>query len=110
MDVALSILLIFSAACYMLLGARLIASKREIGSMPIGVLFVVVSIWVMGGAIELMSSTYDVFSIGRTGHFIGTAFVPMTNTCVSMRTPKTIIEPRPAITGSPIMAIKFIFP
>jgi diguanylate cyclase (GGDEF)-like protein len=45
--------------------------------VPIGVLFVVVSIWVMGGAIELMSSTYDVFSIGRTGHFIGTALVPI---------------------------------
>jgi len=77
LDVALSILLIFSAACYLLLGARLIASRREIGSVPIGVLFVVVSIWVMGGAIELMSSTYDVFSIGRTGHFIGTALVPI---------------------------------
>jgi len=77
MDVALSILLIFSAACYLLLGVRLIASKREIGSVPIGVLFIVVSIWVMGGAIELMSSTYDVFSIGRTAHFIGTALVPI---------------------------------
>jgi len=77
LDVALSVLLIFSAACYLLLGVRLVASKREIGSMPIGVLFVVVSIWVMGGAIELMSSTYEVFSIGRTGHFIGTALVPI---------------------------------
>jgi diguanylate cyclase (GGDEF)-like protein len=74
---ALSALLVFSAACYLLLGARLIASKREIGSVPIGMLFIVVSIWVMGGAIELMSTTYTVFSIGRTGHFIGTAFVPI---------------------------------
>ncbi len=77
LDVALSILLIFSAACYLSLGVRLFASKREIGSMPIGVLFVVVSFWVMGGAIELMSSTFEVFSIGRTGHFIGTALVPV---------------------------------
>jgi diguanylate cyclase (GGDEF)-like protein len=77
LDVALSILLVFSAACYMLLGARLIASKREVGSMPIGVLLVVVSIWVMGGAIELMSSNFEVFSIGRTGHFVGTALVPI---------------------------------
>jgi diguanylate cyclase (GGDEF)-like protein len=77
LDVALSILLIFSAACYLLLGARLVASKREIGSMPIGVLFIVVSVWVMGGAIELMSSSFDVFSIGRTGHFFGTALVPI---------------------------------
>jgi diguanylate cyclase (GGDEF)-like protein len=77
LDVALSILLIFSAACYLLLGIRLITSKREVGSVPIGVLFIVVSIWVMGGAIELMSSSYEVFSIGRTGHFLGTALVPI---------------------------------
>jgi len=77
LDLALSILLIFSAACYLLMGTRLVVSRREIGSMPIGVLFVVVSFWVMGGAIELLSSTFTVFSIGRTGHFIGTAMVPI---------------------------------
>ena len=77
LDVALSILLIFSAACYLLMGSRLIMSKREIGSMPIGVLFIVVSVWVMSGAIELMSSNFEVFSIGRTGHFLGTALVPI---------------------------------
>ena len=77
LDVALSVLLIFSAACYLLMGIRLIASRREIGSMPIGVLFIVISIWVMGGAIELLSSTFPIFSLGRTGHFIGTALVPI---------------------------------
>lgn len=77
LDLALSILLIFTAACYLVMGMRLVASKREVGSMPIGVLFVVVSIWVMGGAIELLSSTFAVFTIGRTGHFIGTALVPI---------------------------------
>ena len=61
LDVSLSILLIFCTACYLLLGSRLIANKREIGSLPIGVLFMVVSIWVMGGAIELMSSTFELF-------------------------------------------------
>lgn len=77
LDVALSVLLIFSVACYLVMGIHLVASKREVGSMPIGVLFVVVSIWVMGGAIELMSSTFTGFTIGRTGHFIGTALVPI---------------------------------
>ena len=77
LDVTLSILLIFSAACYVLLGIRLMASRREVGSMPIGVLFVIVSIWVMGGAIELMSTSFYVFSIGRTCHFVGTAMVPI---------------------------------
>ena len=77
LDVALAILLIFSAACYLLLGWRLVASQREVGSFPIGALLIVVSIWVMGGAIELMSSTFDIFTIGRTGHFVGTALVPI---------------------------------
>ena len=77
LDLALSVLLIFSAACYLVMGMRLVVSKREIGSMPIGVLFVVVSIWVMGGAIELLSSTFTEFTIGRTGHFVGTALVPI---------------------------------
>jgi diguanylate cyclase (GGDEF)-like protein len=77
LDIALSILLIFSAACYVLLGIRLIAAKREVGSVPIGMLFVIISFWVMGGAVELMSDSFLVFSIGRTGHFIGTALLPL---------------------------------
>ncbi len=77
LDTALSILLIFSAACYLLMGMRLISSRREIGSMPIGVLFVVISMWVMGGAIELLSTSFTMFTVGRTGHFIGTALVPV---------------------------------
>src|SRR5210317_758380 len=77
LNAALSALLIFSAACYALLGLRLVLAKREIGSMPIGLLFIVISFWVIGGAIELLSSTFLMFSIGRTGHFIGTALVPI---------------------------------
>jgi len=77
LEVALSILLVFSAACYLMMGSRLVASKRETGSMPIGVLFVVISIWVAGAGVELLADSYAVFSIGRTGHFIGTALVPI---------------------------------
>ncbi len=77
LDVALSVLLVFSAACYLMMGSRLVASKREIGSMPIGVLFVLISIWVVGGGIELLAENFTVFSIGRTAHFIGTALVPI---------------------------------
>ena len=77
LDVMLSTILIFSAACYLLLGIRLIASRREVGSVPLGILFVVITFWVMGGAVELLSTTFYVFSIGRTGHFIGTALVPI---------------------------------
>ena len=77
LDTALSILLIFTAGFYLLLGARLVGSKREVGSMPIGSLFIVISIWVAGGAVEMMSGSFAVFSIGRTGHFIGTALAPI---------------------------------
>ncbi len=77
LHVALAVVLIFSAACYALLGLRLVLSKREVGSVPIGVLFLVISLWVIGGAVELLSGTFVMFSIGRTGHFIGTALVPV---------------------------------
>ena len=77
LHVALSVLLIFSAACFALLGLRLVASKRQVGSVPIGVLLIVISFWVIGGAVEMLSSTFLMFSIGRTGHFIGTALVPV---------------------------------
>ena len=67
----------FSAACYLALGLRLIAAKREVGTVPIGLLFAVISFWVVGGAIELMSTTFYVFSVGRTCHFVGTALLPV---------------------------------
>ncbi len=76
-EIGLSVILMFSAACYLALGLRLIVAKREAGTVPIGVLFVVISFWVVGGAIELMSTTFYVFSVGRTCHFVGTALLPV---------------------------------
>ena len=77
LDTVLAVLLTFSAACYLALGVRLMAAKREVGTVPIGILFVLISFWVLGGGIELMADTFFVFSIGRTGHFVGTAFLPV---------------------------------
>lgn len=77
LDAALAALLFFSAACYLALGVRLFLAKREIGTVPIGILFVIVSFWVVGGAIELLATSFETFSIGRTCHFIGTAFLPV---------------------------------
>ena len=57
-DIAISVLLLFSAASYFALGTRLVAAKREVGTMPIGLLFLVISIWVAGGGIELLSTTF----------------------------------------------------
>ena len=76
--VLMALLLGFSAVCYFLLGLRLITGKREIGSMPLGAAFLVISYWVLGGAIELMAPSETVFLAGRIGHFVGTAIVPVT--------------------------------
>jgi diguanylate cyclase (GGDEF)-like protein len=61
----------------MLLGLSIAGRKREIGTIPTGVLLIVISLWVMGGALELMSTSFFMFSIGRTGHFVGSAFLPV---------------------------------
>ena len=76
-DLSITVLLMFSAACYLALGTRLVLAKREVGTMPIGVLFFVISVWVLGGAVELLSDSFVVFSIGRTMHFVGTSMLPV---------------------------------
>ncbi len=77
LDLALSIVLIVSASCYLLVGAGVIALNKGVGALPVGVLFIVISVWVIGGAVELQATSFMVFSIGRTGHFVGTALVPI---------------------------------
>ncbi len=64
-DVALSVLLIVSSACYFLLGTRFVASKR----VPVGVPFFLVGLWVMAGALELLTST--------AAFFVGSALIPI---------------------------------
>ncbi|MFQ5548771.1 MAG: diguanylate cyclase domain-containing protein [Woeseia sp.] len=78
LEIALSVLLCFSAVCYVLLGVRLIGGKREVGSKPVGITFIAIGAWVLGGAVELMATSYIVFSVGRMGHFVGTSLVPVT--------------------------------
>jgi diguanylate cyclase (GGDEF)-like protein len=75
--VVLPIILAFSAGCYMLLGLRLLGGTRDLGSVPLALTFVAVGIWVLGGAVELIATDYLIFSIGRLGHFVGSAFVPV---------------------------------
>jgi len=78
MVIPLAILLCFSAACYMLLAVRLFRQKHEVGNLPIGLTFVVVGIWVLGGAAELLATSYSMFLVGRVGHFVGTSILPVT--------------------------------
>ena len=77
LDIALAVILMFAAACYLALGLRLVVAARDVGTVPIGLLFFVISVWVVGGAIELMAGSYFVFAIGRTCHFVGTALLPV---------------------------------
>ncbi|MGH8224489.1 MAG: diguanylate cyclase domain-containing protein [Woeseiaceae bacterium] len=72
----LSVVLGFCAGCYVLLGLRLIGGTRDVGSVPLGLTFGVIGLWVAGGAVELISTTYAVFSAARVAHFVGTAMVP----------------------------------
>lgn len=78
LQVIYSVLIGFSAACYFLLSVRLASGKREIGSLPLAFTFMVIGLWVLGGAIETMATSYFAFSVGRVGHFAGTAVVPVT--------------------------------
>jgi diguanylate cyclase (GGDEF)-like protein/PAS domain S-box-containing protein len=75
--VAMSVIVGFSAVCYFLLGVRLIGGKREMGSVPLGFAFLIIAWWVFGGALELMAQSEAVFLLGRTGHYVGTALVPV---------------------------------
>ncbi|MEO1246585.1 MAG: diguanylate cyclase [Pseudomonadota bacterium] len=77
LDVLLAIVLFIGAACYLLLGGRLIVSRREVGSVPVGLVFCLMGVWVLGGAVELLSTSFAVFSIGRSAHFVATALLPV---------------------------------
>ena len=68
-EFAIAVLLMFSAACYLALGLRLVLARRDVGTVPIGVLFLVISVWVLGGSVELLTNDFVIFSIGRTMHF-----------------------------------------
>lgn len=76
--VILSFLLAIGAVGYLFLGVRMLGGKRQIGSLPLGITFLVLSYWVMGGAIEQTAGSIVVFSIGRLSHFVGTAIIPVT--------------------------------
>ena len=77
MVVVLAVLLCVSGICYMLLGARLVRGTREAGAFPMGLASLLVGVWVLGGALQMVASSELVFSLGRMGHFLGTALLPV---------------------------------
>jgi len=77
LDFLPGVVLALTAVMYAMLGLRLLRTPQELGSVPLGTLFWVIAFWVLGGAIEQFADSFYVFSIGRTGHFIGTALLPL---------------------------------
>lgn len=73
----LSVLLAISGICYLVLGIHTTGGIRQAGSIALGVGFIVIGIWVFGGAIELIAESHVAFSVGRMGHWIGTAIAPV---------------------------------
>jgi len=73
----LPVLLGLCALGYVLLGACIICGKRPVGNLPLALTFITIGIWVFGGVIEALATSYLLFSIGRVAHFIGTAIVPV---------------------------------
>jgi len=76
-DTILAIVLCISAVCYELLAARLFVRRLEVANLPIAITFVIIGLWVFGGALELLATSYVMFSVGRLGHFLGTALIPV---------------------------------
>ena len=70
-------MLSLSAIGYLALGIRLMSVTRRTGNTAISVLFLVISIWVAGSAVEQFATTFMQFSAGRTMHFFGTALLPI---------------------------------
>ena len=56
LDVVLSVVLILSAICYALLAVRLVSAKNDVGNL---------------------ATSLPVFAVGRLGHFVGSALVPV---------------------------------
>jgi len=77
LDFILSVLLACSAAGYMLLAMRMLNRQGGTGSWSMGATFMVIGLWVLGAAIELMAMSMPVFMVGRVTHFAGTGLVPV---------------------------------
>ena len=45
LTVAISVFVGFSAVCYFLLGVRLAGGQRELGSVPLGIAFLIIAWW-----------------------------------------------------------------
>lgn len=104
LDVVLAVLLAICASCYMLLALRVLRGHNSIGTPAMGATFMVVGLWVLGGAIELVAISLPVFTVGRVLHFVGTGLIPV-GILVSFREIIGKHTPSPVIAGLLIIPV-----
>ena len=77
LETVLATILFIGAAGYLVLGGHLLVALRETGSLPIGTIFALIFPILAGGGIELLAGSEFVFNMGRAGHFVSTALLPV---------------------------------
>ncbi len=77
LGIVVAVLLCFNGLAYLYLGSRLLTRFREPMRRPIGVASIVLGLWVLGGAVEMLAMNGAAFAVGRMGHFVGTALFPL---------------------------------
>ncbi|MDX1403981.1 MAG: diguanylate cyclase [Woeseiaceae bacterium] len=77
LDIVLAVLLGICASFYIRLAIRVLRGDNTVRSPATGLTFLVLGLWVLGGAIEQVAVTLEVFRIGRFLHFVGNSLVPV---------------------------------
>jgi len=77
LPVLLTLLMAIAAGGYLLLAFRLLRKERSAGSLPLGLVFVMLAIWVAGGALQTGLSSLLFFSAGHVAHYVATALTPI---------------------------------
>ena len=77
MEYVVACLMIASGVCYAILAVRNFRLPREPGHVSMALVGLGIAVWVIGGAAQLVTDSYLVYTLGRLGHFLGTAFVPV---------------------------------
>jgi len=70
-------LMVASGFCYGILAVRFLRPPREPGQLAMALVGLGVSVWVLGGAAQLVTDSYLIYTLGRLGHICGAAFVPV---------------------------------
>ena len=73
----LSIVLFVTATAYVALAIHMARLRAGAADRAIAAIFVLIAIWVAGGALGLVASSRPLLLAGMTAHFIGAAIIPV---------------------------------